>query len=259
MMAARALFAAPCAARALAPGRTGIVELALSRGAYARLGGDWVMLAGPDVPFGPLSLVVAGLEELGVSPGWSVSTLDGWLSLGRHEVSLVRMRERWTAPLARAGPADRSAVTSTVASLRAALPTPPKCLSRGIAALTEGRVHAATDALAGLGEGLTPAGDDVLAGYAAGRLARRLLAPPDRVALDDLTPLSRLGARRCSPIGLAYLRCAERGELPDAAARLLAAISQGSDSEAQSALPALRSWGASSGTALAWGITAAFT
>jgi hypothetical protein len=59
-------------------------------------------------------------------------------------------------------------------------------------------------------------------------------------------------------LGLAYLRCAERGDLPDPGARLLAAICAGSAEDIRVACRRLREWGASSGTALGWGITAAF-
>ena len=107
---------------------------------------------------------------------------------------------------------------------------------------------AAVAALAGRGEGLTPAGDDVLAGAAAWWHA------------DGAAP--RLGARaaaRSSPLGLAYLRCAERGELPDAAARTLAAIRAGDAALAGRRARGLARWGASSGAAILWGVAAAAT
>lgn len=54
MSAARALFAAPAARRALAGRRGGAVEVALRRGAYVSLGDGWLALADPSAPFGPL-------------------------------------------------------------------------------------------------------------------------------------------------------------------------------------------------------------
>jgi hypothetical protein len=99
------------------------------------------------------------------------------------------------------------------------------------------------EALPGLGEGLTPAGDDVLAGYAAWRHAG---GEPVRIA-----------AGRCSPIGRAYLRCAERGELPDVAARVLQAVRAGDAGSAARRARGLARWGASSGGAILWGMAAA--
>ena len=59
-----------------------------------------------------------------------------------------------------------------------------------------------------------------------------------------------------APLGLAYLRCAERGELPEAGVALLAALHSGDGSRASAAALDLRTWGASSGTAMLWGIAA---
>jgi hypothetical protein len=63
--------------------------------------------------------------------------------------------------------------------------------------------------------------------------------------------------RRSSELGLAYLRCAQRGELLDAGSLLVHAILRGDAPDALAAVPLLRGSGASSGTALAWGIVAA--
>jgi Protein of unknown function (DUF2877) len=236
---ARALFAGPGACRALVEGTRGQVEFVLSSsgGAYVRLGlSDWVLLTRPGAPFGPLSVVVDGLDRLELRPGTPAEVTLGRLRLGGHALSLERMRERPSSAKARAGP-DVACVS---------MPTPPATLSAGIAALAGGRVAGGVRLLAGLGDGLTPAGDDVLAGYAAAR-----------TALGDPVSLSGAAAGRSSALGLAYLRCAERGELPDVAARLLAAMSRGRADEAASAVPRLQTWGSSSGLALGWGINAA--
>jgi Protein of unknown function (DUF2877) len=254
---ARALLAAPAARRLLAPGRVGAVELVLSQGAYIRFEDQWLMLAGPSAPFGPLSLVVLGIERLDLSPGLPVSVSGSRMVVGGWSVSLERMRERGMVPLA-ADPHARVRTTAIgIAAAFAALPAPPESLERGIAALAAGRLRHAVSELAGLGEGLTPAGDDVLAGYAAARIALGAVCAPTDVALDCGAPLSTLAAERSSELGLAYLRCAERGELPDVGAHLLVAIQRGSVSQVQAALSALPAWGASSGIALAWGILAA--
>ena len=236
MSALRALFAGPGAFRALAPGRRGAVELGFDRCVYARLESDWLLVAEPSLPFGPLSVAVAGFDRLDLGPGLPVQALPGRLVLGDQVVSLERMRER-------GGACRDSIVLGTPPAVT--LPNPPDAVQGGIAALAAGRLLAAVRSLAGVGEGLTPAGDDVLAGYAAAR-----------AAIGCSVTLSTVAAGRSSPLGLAYLRCAERGELPDVAARVLAAICRGSPSEVAATLPALRTWGATSGVALGWGLVA---
>ena len=113
-------------------------------------------------------------------------------------------------------------------------------MTPGLAALRGGDLEAAVAALAGRGDGLTPAGDDVLAGYAAWSGAA-------------LSPL----AAGASPIGLAYLRCAERGELPEVVARVVAAIRAGDAEAARRRARALSRWGSSSGAAILWGVASA--
>jgi len=235
---ARALFAGPGACRALVDGARGRVEVVLSAGgAYVRLGlSDWVLLSGPGAPFGPLSVALDGLDRLELRPGMPAEVARGRLLVGGLALSLERMRERVCSVAV--------GVRSDVACV--SLPPPPAPLAAGVSALADGRGARGVRLLAGLGEGLTPAGDDVLAGYAGGRLA--FGAP---------VALSRVAAGRSSPLGLAYLRCAERGEVPDVAAGLLAAMCRGCVEEAASVVPLLRSWGSSSGMALGWGINAA--
>jgi Protein of unknown function (DUF2877) len=235
----RALVAGPGALRALRAGGQGRIELVFARAAYVRLDQDWLVLAERDVSFGPLSLVVDA--PLDVSAGSAARVERERLVLGGRTVSLDRVRERRPPrPPRSAGP---RAVAEAAAMARAVLPPPPAPLRPGLAALRCGRLRDAVRSLAGLGKGLTPAGDDVLTGYAAWRAAE---GRPLEIATS--------AAGLSSPIGLAYLRCGERGELPDAAAHLLAAIRLGSVPKVESALPALGEWGATSGTALAWGM-----
>ncbi len=264
-MAAQALWAGPGARRALAAGGRGTVEFALHPGGYARLGDEWLLLAIPRAPRGPLTLLVAGLEAapLAVSDGVEVELdvrarpaapladerrvsqpvvvqSDGrMLRAGALRVDLSRLACPSLAlvppPLS---PGWRLALT---AALEAA-PAAPHELSGGLAALRHGNLDPGVAALAGRGEGLTPAGDDVLAGYAGWRHACG-----DPVVLDG---------GRCSPLGLAYLRCAERGELPEPVAAVLRAI-RGADAVAAGRRArALSRWGASSGAAMLWGIAA---
>jgi hypothetical protein len=245
----RALFAGPGARRALVPGRTGSVEIVFPQAAYVRLDEDWALLAEPSAPFGPLTVSVARYGELRLEPGVAVRVSGTRLHLGRDAVSLERARPRGcTPPLVSAN--ARSIVAAAGVAAAELRPAPGSVMG-GITALASGLVSAAVDQLAGFGPGLTPAGDDVLTGYAG-----------TRYMLDRRHALrGRLSARavgRSSPLGLAYLRCAERGELPDPGARLLAAICAGSAEDVRVACRRVRRWGASSGTALGWGITVAF-
>jgi hypothetical protein len=157
---------------------------------------------------------------------------DAWIDLrGAREppgpAAAVPLRDGWRPALAAAGRAC----------------PPPAGLEAGVDALRRGAVAEAVAALAGRGPGLTPAGDDVLAGYAGWRYADG--AP---VALD---------APRGSPIGLAYLRCAERGELPEAARRTLEAARAGDAALAARRARVLAGWGATSGGAMLCGMAAA--
>jgi Protein of unknown function (DUF2877) len=272
-MTARGLFAGPGAMRALRPRRRGVVELVLSGGVYVRLGDDWLLLADPGAPFGPLSVAVVGLGRSALRPGQPAAVEPGQLRLGEQPVSLQRLRERRAAPSlprwqARAAtdaaaprmilgrtpaatassvaPGAGAAATAAGAAL-ALVSAPPEALEPGLAALRRGRTREGVQRLAGLGDGLTPAGDDALAGYAAWRHAS---GAPTRV--------SAAAGGRASPLGHAYLRCAERGELPDAGAAVLAALCAGDPRAAATAAAGLRSWGASSGAALLWGMAAAY-
>lgn len=256
-MTARALFAGPGALRALVDGREGVVELALTRGAYVRLGADWVALAEPGVPFGPLSVAICGIGRVPLSPGTAVRVERGHLIVEDAAVGFERVRARRTPAVGPPARSDVPAIRAAGGAARDGLPAPSARLRDGVAALAAGRVEEAVGLLAGWGEGLTPAGDDVLAGYAATRLAFQGLPTPDWSRPADPAALSKLAAGRACGLGLAYLRCAELGELPEVAANLLAAICRGSRQEVRVALGSLRDWGASSGAAIGCGITAA--
>jgi Protein of unknown function (DUF2877) len=244
-MRARAPFAGPGALRGLRPGRRGVVALVLGRGAYVRLGSHWLFTAQPEVPFGPLSLAVVDLQWDELRPGQAVQAEPGLLLLGDQPVSLERLRERRPPVATRAVHGAAATLAAAAAAVEVAGP-PPRGLAAGLHALRRGWIRDGVRRLAGRGEGLTPAGDDVLAGYAAWR--HSLGAP---------APVTALAADRSSPLGRAYLRCAERGELPDAGAAMLAALHGGDPRAAASAALALRGWGTSSGSALVWGMCAA--
>jgi hypothetical protein len=232
----RALFSGPGALRLLRAGGRGEVVLAGRQGAYARLGDEHLHLCAVDGPFGPLSVAVTPWPL--ARPGDEVVIGGGELRIGDEvaRVDRVRLRGRAPAPVAPRAGAVRLAEW---------LPALPLALAAGMRALEAGDLAAAVAALAGRGAGLTPDGDDVLAGYAAWRYAT---GKPVRLA--------EAAAGLASPLGLSYLRCAERGELPEAAAQMLAALVAGDRAAAVSALPALRRWGSSSGAALAHGMVA---
>jgi hypothetical protein len=238
---ARGLFAGPGALRALRAGRFGTVEVVLRHAAYVHFDEGWLMVAEWHVPFGPLSLAVNAPLDLRL--GTPARVEGERLLLGGSAVSIGRVREhRLPSPPTYGEP---GAVAEAIAAALAGCGGLPPPLRPGVAALRRGRLAGAARTLAGLGEGLTPAGDDVLAGYAASRAAE-----------GRPVALASLAADRCSPIGHAYLCCAERGELPDAAAAMLAAIRRGSMNGVEAALPELRGWGSSSGAGLAWGMAA---
>lgn len=256
MTAARALFASPAAARALVEGRTGVVQMVLSTGAYLTLGEDWAMVVDPEAArHGPLSLAVHGTADLKLEPGMTVRVARQRLIVDGVAISLARMRERPLPADGRGPDAHPMSIRSAVDAAIADLPPVDARLQRGVDALAAGALAEAAVLLAGAGDGLTPAGDDVLAGYAGWHAARS--RPLKQHGSHAGVALSVIASDRCSPLGLAYLRCAERAELPAAAARLVTAIRRGSPREVSAAVRGLRRWGASSGTALGTGIAAA--
>jgi hypothetical protein len=245
MNAARAVWLGPGAARALRPGRPGLVEVAHENGAYVRVGRhDYVHLCGPRAPRGPLSIALSRLPD--VAPQWQVRVGADAMRVGPLLLSLTAA-ERATARAPRRGQGAEAAVAQAVSAARAELPPPPPEVVPGLALLAAGGVEAGATALAGLGEGLTPAGDDVLTGFAGWR-----------AAAGHASALSGHVKGRSSPLGLAYLRCAERGELPDSADALLRTMTAGDAAGAARRARVLAGWGASSGAALYWGMHAAW-
>jgi hypothetical protein len=235
----RALWIGPGAQRALTAAALGTLEIALRRGGYVNLGGRWLLLAPARAPLGPLSVLVAGLGPL--EAGAPVHATAGALCVGALRIDLDGARVPAPAPA-------QPLAASWRAALGAARRTcPALCgLETGVAALRRGALAEAAASLAGRGPGLTPAGDDVLAGFAGWRHAEG--AP---------VSLTALAARRGSPIGLAYLRCAERGELPEPARRTLDAVRAGDPALAARRARVLARWGATSGGAMLCGMAAA--
>jgi hypothetical protein len=239
---ARAIWAGPGARRVLHRGGEGTVEIALRPGGYASLpDGGWLLFAPPRAPRGPLTLTVAGLERVPPAAGERVRIDEFALVLGtRLRVTLGP--ELGSDPAPAAAPLRRGWRAALAAAVAAA-PAPADELAPGLAALRRGDASRAVAQLAGRGPGLTPAGDDVLAGFAAWRHAAGAAV--------------RFRAERCSPLGRAYLRCAERGELPGPVERVVRAIRAGDPDTARRGARALSGWGASSGAAILWGVAAA--
>jgi hypothetical protein len=113
----------------------GVVEFALHPGGYIRFGDEFILVATPRSPRGPLTLIANGLHAAPLRPGDRAWIEDGALRVGPHTIPLV------------ATPCPRPKLG---AGWRAALDVTPKPPPAG----------------PGEGEGLTPVGDDLLAGYA---------------------------------------------------------------------------------------------
>src|SRR3954471_6336334 len=154
-MSARALWLAPGALRALAHGAVGTVEVALRPGGYVRLGDDWLLLAPPRAPLGPLSALVQGLPAGPLVPGSPVREAAGVLHVGALQIQLGGAR---VAPAAAPAPSLRGAWRAALAAARHSCPAPSSNeLADGLAALRRGALEDAVAALAGRGPGLTPA------------------------------------------------------------------------------------------------------
>jgi hypothetical protein len=239
---ARAGWAGPAALRSLRAGGAGYVAVALRDGGYLELPGGWLLVAPARSPVGPLSVLVDALPDRPFEGGEAVGVEGETLLAGSLRIDLGGVRA-----LAGGPPSPRAvdigpALEAALAERPCELPE----LRDGLVALRSADHAGAVQLLAGRGPGLTPAGDDVLAGYAAWRHAEG----GDPVLGD-------MAAGRSAPLGLAYLRCAERGELPQVAERLLRSVREADVAAAARHARALDGWGATSGTAILWGIAAA--
>jgi len=112
--------------------------------------------------------------------------------------------------------------------------------------LAAGDLTRAAEVLGGRGAGLTPAGDDVLAGIL---LSAATLWGPTPSAADAAK------AARTNDIAAAFLHWAARGQSIAPVHDLLHALACDDAAAARQALAALRSFGASSGSDLAYGLT----
>jgi hypothetical protein len=240
---AEAIWCGPGAARVLTGDGGGSVAAAFGGGGYLRLPGGFVLLAPAGSPRGPLTLIVEALSTPTTGMRVTISAQPPTLTVARATISLARV-PIGVSPVRPVRTAGSSAVAAARSAFATVAPAPDE-LRPGLRALARGSWMDGVRALAGLGEGLTPAGDDVLAGHAGWRWATGAPVPVDALAVA-----------RCSPIGLAYLRCAARGELPPFFDGVLRAVAAGDAPAAALRASRARTWGASSGAALIWGLAA---
>jgi Protein of unknown function (DUF2877) len=245
MITDRGVRAGPGAWRTIRDGLAGTVVVGVAGGVYVTTTTrQWLLVTGPRALLGPLTLQLARPVRAQWRPGEPVGVSDGVLTIGSDQIDVREVRVDPVPLMPECAP-DAAA---TMACACAILPRPPAALLPGLAALAAGDTAAAVVALAGRGDGLTPAGDDILAGYCAWRRADAAVDP------DIVLELAR---PRATPLGLAYLHCATRGELVDVAARLMAAVRGAELSLVVQRARALSGWGASSGAAVCWGMDAA--
>jgi uncharacterized protein DUF2877 len=144
-------------------------------------------------------------------------------------------------------PADR--VASACTAVRAHLWNDPRALALGGEPLRD-----LVGGLAGRGPGLTPAGDDALLGYL---LARRALVGD--AARPDAALVLRCTRRVSGGPSLALLRWAARGEAPEPAAAMLAALLRGDGPALAPALRRLGAYGRTTGPAILAGLVGGLT
>ena len=229
-------------------------------------------LVTPQVPAGPLSVVVAGRPDVfaGIAPDAPAALAEHEIRAGTLTVSLKgaavwEPRPDWASLRARCSvivahlPGLRALClergpTSSLLELLETIP-PNLAGSKGthaaawiaLEALAAGwagdlgRLHAGVARLAGLGVGLTPSGDDFLAGL----MLWAWLVHPVPGELCRL--IARTAADLTTTLSAALLRSASRGECSAAWHLLLMALSRGSAVEIAMALEGVLAHGATSG------------
>jgi hypothetical protein len=221
----------------------GLGALGCGEGRVQAAGGGWawlrgprgfVHLTGPAGPRGPLTAVVARVPVL--EPG------------ARVLLDLERARAWRTPPPPSPAEADR--IAAACAAVRAHRWNDPRALALGAEPLQR-----SIDGLIGRGPGLTPAGDDVLLGYL---LARRALAGA-AAARAGAALVLRAARRGTGGPSLALLRWAARGEAPEPAASMLAALLRADGRALAPALRRLGAYGRTTGPAILTGMVGALT
>jgi hypothetical protein len=203
------------------------------------------------LPNGVMLGIPSGRAPLGFGTG-DAEVGGGGVVFGSLEVRVVR----WWDPRPALSPATAAGVLTEVSALRERVEFPDDAgLGRALAARDPRAALQAASGLLGRGDGLTPAGDDLMAGALAGcLLIGAAVGEPSAVAVVEAVagPLGESARHRTTTLSATLLRHACRGEVADAAAALLGALTgRGS---AATACDAVRAVGHSSGPALAAGI-----
>jgi hypothetical protein len=242
------------AARVVAHQGAGRVRAVFSRALYLDVPGGLMVLGSTEVPRGPLHLRVRTLPA--VTAGCPVLVSTGLLAIdGQVYPSTAPVWSPRLPPASALGRVNRAACRGRpTAGLRLALgPGSETGISHGaLTALRSGDLLTFADLVGGRGAGLTPVGDDVLAGVL---LVANALAPP-RERIPEY--FGRVANRApTSEIAHAFLACAARGRSIEPAHRLLDGLATADSAAVYSAVDELRSFGSSSGAALAYGIWSA--
>jgi Protein of unknown function (DUF2877) len=227
---------------------TGTVLVRYGKAAYVRCSGGVFALTSAEVPPGPIHLRCRVLPD--ITTGEPVSLRAEEVAGAGWAVDLRAPSVRPTLP----DPGAFAAGTEFALDVLASLP-PAQVLNGSIAAawpdhadiLAAGDLRRAAELLGGRGPGLTPAWDDVLAGLLLA--AATLWGPGSRPALAEA-----VAAAHTNDIAAAFLRWAARGQGIAPVHDLLYAVARGDAAAARRALGELRSFGASSGTDLAYGL-----
>jgi hypothetical protein len=237
----------------LAGSAEGVLLGAGEHAAWARVGGEVVVLLPTGAVRPPNGIEVPGTLPASLEPGTACRVVAGGLEVAGRR---LEVRRRWD-PRPRLPRVDPSALRTAAA----ALPVPPVDdggFGKALAAHDGGSALAAVRRLLGYGPGLTPLGDDVLIGAMAG--SRLLGQAGGDVGLTALAlalagPLEALAREGTTALSATLLRHAGRGEVDDASAALLMALCGRGD--LGQAVTALLGVGHSSGRGLATGILAA--
>lgn len=233
----------------LAEPGTGTVLARYDKAAYVRCAGGVFALTSAAVPAGPIHLRCRVLPD--VAEGEAVTLCPEAVAGAGWAVGVLARTRQATLP----DPTAFAAGTGLALAVLAPLPPArlldgslPQVWPEHVDVLAAGDLRRAAKVLGGRGAGLTPAGDDVLAGLVLA--AATLWGPVD--ALTDTVE-----AARTNDIAAAFLHWAARGQSIAPVHDLLHAIARGDAAAVRRALAELRSFGASSGTDLAYGITLA--
>jgi hypothetical protein len=220
----------------------GTVIACYAKAVYVRCAGGVLALTTPAVPPGPIHVRCHALPayELGRP-----------VSMGDLDVDAPTWRGTLPEPAQLVAAADFALSLLEPVAPAVLLEGPLPAAWAGHAdVLRAGDLHRAAETLGGRGMGLTQAGDDVIAGL--------VLAAAAMWGRDSRAELARaVAASRTNDIAAGFLRWAGLGQSIAPVHDFLHAVSRFDARGARSALARLRSFGASSGSDLAYGLALA--